>query len=114
MIYGTKVRQETVAVFGNFDCPDAGQMTPSRSRSTTPIQALGMLNSPFTNHQANVFANRVRGSGGGDDVRRAFTIATGRTPTDEEFRRLRSLAREHGLEQVCRVLWNTNEFLFLQ
>ena len=38
MIYAHKVRRESEAVFGAFDCPDAGQSTASRRESTTPIQ----------------------------------------------------------------------------
>ncbi|MEM7234079.1 MAG: DUF1553 domain-containing protein, partial [Planctomycetota bacterium] len=114
MIYGTKIRQESVAVFGDFDCPDAGQTAPKRSRSTTPIQALGMLNSPFVHRQAKLFAQRVRAVGDPvEQVRLAFTIAIGRSPTSQELHRLRGLSSEYGLEQVCRVLWNVNEFLFM-
>jgi hypothetical protein len=114
MIYGTKIRQENVAVFGDFDCPNAGQTAPRRSRSTTPIQALGMLNSPFVNQQAELFSKRVQGGANVYVwVRRAFSIALGRQPTPEELRKLTALAGAYGLEQVCRVLWNTNEFLFL-
>jgi hypothetical protein len=115
MIYGTKIRQENVAVFGEFDCPDAGQMAPKRSRSTTPLQALGMLNSPFISEQAKRFSLRVQGHG--DTTRqmlRVFSMVLGRQPSPEESFRLTQLARSQGVEQVCRVLWNTNEFLFLQ
>ena len=38
MIYAHKVRRETDVVFGAFDCPDGGQSTATRTRSTTPIQ----------------------------------------------------------------------------
>ncbi len=47
MIYMTKVRMENDAVFGVFDCPDAGQTMPKRSRSTTAIQSLNLFNSRF-------------------------------------------------------------------
>ncbi|MEX1224711.1 MAG: DUF1553 domain-containing protein, partial [Pirellulales bacterium] len=52
MIYGMKIRMEQDAVFGAFDCPDGGQVTPKRSRSTTALQALNLLNSPFLLQQA--------------------------------------------------------------
>ena len=44
MIYAHKVRREREAVFGAFDCPDAGQSTARRRESTTPIQALNLFN----------------------------------------------------------------------
>ncbi len=58
MVYMTKVRREHDAVFGAFDAPDAGQVCPKRSRSTTPIQALNMLNSSFMVQQGNLLAVR--------------------------------------------------------
>ncbi len=48
MIYAHKVRREREAVFGAFDCPDAGQSTAHRRESTTPLQALNLFNSRFT------------------------------------------------------------------
>ncbi|MBC7967856.1 MAG: DUF1553 domain-containing protein, partial [Fuerstia sp.] len=59
MIYSHKVRMEPVPVFGAFDCPDAGQATPRRGRSTTAIQALNLLNSPFVLERADKLATRA-------------------------------------------------------
>ena len=47
-------------------------------------------------------------------IRRAFALALGRGPTDDEIRRSLPVVREHGLTALCRVLFNTNEFVFLQ
>ena len=60
MIYMTKVRQERDSVFGTFDCPDCSQLVPRRSRSTTPLQAMGLLNSQFMMEQAQCFSDRPR------------------------------------------------------
>ncbi len=60
MIYAHKVRRERDAVFGAFDCPDAGQSTARRVEITTPIQALNLFNSRFTIDQADAFAARVK------------------------------------------------------
>jgi hypothetical protein len=59
MIYAHKVRREREAVFGAFDCPDAGQSTARRRESNTPIQALNLFNSKFTLEQAEAMAQRV-------------------------------------------------------
>ncbi len=59
MIYAHKVRMISVDVFGAFDCPDAGQMKPSRTRSITPVQSLGLFNSPFVNRQASVLCRAI-------------------------------------------------------
>ena len=117
MIYAHKVRMISVDVFGAFDCPDAGQMKPSRSRSVTPVQSLGLFNSPFANRQSAFFAQRVRaeaGDGVAQQVRHACFLALARSPSSLEQETLITLAREQGLEQVCRALLNTSEFLYLQ
>lgn len=118
MVYAHKVRMESESVFGAFDCPDAGQSTPRRRQSTTPIQALNLFNSRFTLEAASAFATRVENEAGtGADVeskiRRAYQLALGRAPGMEESREASVVAREHGLAAVCRVLFNTSEFLFL-
>lgn len=43
----------------------------------------------------------------------AFRLAIGRHPEEEERRRLVEYGRRHGLENVCRVVFNLNEFLFV-
>ena len=116
MIYQTKVRMAQDSTFGAFDCPDAGQNQPSRPRSTTPLQALNLFNSRFVAQQAELFADRLRREAGDDaaaQVRRGFRLALGREPDDEETRLCAELIRAHGLPTFCRVLFNTNEFLFL-
>ena len=118
MIYATKIRKETIDIFGSFDCPDSGQMMPKRQRSITPLQALSLFNSTFVKRQAGFFAERVRREIPQGDltaqVSRAATLAFSRTLDGNEVSLLVDLCREHGLEQVCRVLQNANEFVFLQ
>lgn len=116
MIYAHKVRREREAVFGAFDCPDAGQSTARRRESTTPIQALNLFNSRFTLEQSHAFAERVKRDTG-DDVRRgierAYEMALGRKPKADELREAEPVVREHGLAVLCRALFNSNEFLFI-
>jgi len=117
MIYAHKIRMQAVDIFGAFDCPDAGQMTPDRTRSITPVQSLSLMNSPFVNRQAGFFAERVEHEVGGDvtaQVDRAFLLACSRPPQVREQESLIKLAQQHGLEQVCRALLNTSKFLYLQ
>lgn len=116
MIYAHKVRRERDAVFGAFDCPDAGQSTPRRRESTTPIQALNLLNSRFTLDVADAFAARVQREAGSDlnaQVRRAYQLALSRNPTDAELSETAPVVREHGLPVLGRALFNCNEFLFV-
>ena len=59
MIYAHKIRMEPDAVFGAFDCPDAGQSVSRRRQSTTPIQALNLFNSQFTIDESKEMAKRI-------------------------------------------------------
>jgi hypothetical protein len=116
MIYQTTVRMRPDETFGAFDCPDGGQIAPRRNRSTTPLQALNLLNSPFLVQQAAFFAERVKteaGSTTADQVRRAFRFAFQRDPTGAESAAAVRLADDHGLAAVCRALFNANEFLYV-
>ena len=117
MIYAHKVRMQAVDIFGAFDCPDAGQMSPRRSRSITPLQALSLMNSPFVNRQAGFLAQRVKAEGGDNSpaqIDYAFRLVYARAPEKSEKKALLHLAGQHGLEQVCRVLFNSSEFVFIQ
>ncbi len=116
MIYAHKVRREREAVFGVFDCPDAGQSTARRRESTTPLQALNLFNSRFTLDESQAFADHVVKQVGDEpakQVRRAYQQALGREPTKAELRDASPIVREYGLETLCRVLFNSNEFVFL-
>ena len=116
MIYAHKVRREREAVFGAFDCPDAGQSTARRRESTTPIQALNLFNSRFTIDAAEAFAARVKREAGGElanQIRRAWQLALSRNPSTEELADAVPAVRDHSLATLCRALFNSNEFLFL-
>jgi hypothetical protein len=116
MIYAHKVRRERDAVFGAFDCPDAGQSTARRRESTTPIQALNLFNSRFTIEQAAAFAERVEREAGPDAASRiglAYRLALGRDPRSDEITAAEPIVVSHGLAVLGRALFNCNEFLFL-
>ena len=114
MVYATKFRQELDDVFGAFDCPDGNQSVPRRGRSTTPMQALNLLNSAFVLDQANHLAARVKKDAGEDaeaQVRRAFHLTLGRAPEARELAAAKKLSAAHGLPALARALFNTHEFI---
>ena len=114
MIYGTRIRLQRPGIFGAFDCPDAGQMAPRRSRSTTPVQSLGLFNSRFVNRHAEFLAERAQTMASIPlQVDLLVQQTLGRPATTDEHRLLGPLATEHGLSQAARVLMNSSEFVFL-
>lgn len=117
MIYQTKVRQEQDGVFGVFDCPDASQVVAQRSRSTTPLQALNLLNSKFIIQQAQIMSDRLlveAPESTAEQVRAAYVHFYARKPTVAEVKDCKGFIQQYGLAALCRVLFNSNEFLFVQ
>lgn len=116
MIYAHKVRREREAVFGAFDCPDAGQSTPRRRESTTPLQALNLLNSRFAIEHSELLSKQIEQIPNlttTERMDRIFWTVLGRGMTEEECRELLPLVDERGLIPLCRALFNSNEFLLI-
>lgn len=115
MLYMTKVRQEKDVVFGAFDCPDASQAVPKRSRSTTPLQALNLLNSRFVMQQAERFVARLNRDAQRDEERieRAWQLCFQRPPRQEEVDEAARFIEQQGWIQFARAMLNTNEFIFI-
>ena len=116
MVFGTTVRQRPDGVFGAFDCPDAGQIAPKRSRSITPLQAFNLLNSSFVMQQSEFFAGRLAKEAGNNakaQARHAFVLAFQREPDRKELEAGAKLIREQGAKILCRALFNANEFVYV-
>ena len=113
MVYMTRVRQERDAIFGAFDCPDFSQVVPQRSRSTTPLQALNLLNSRFVLQQAERFASRLEQaeSDPGARVQLAFRLCFGRSAEPDELHEALEFIRLTNWSQFTRALLNANEFV---
>ncbi len=116
MIYQERMRRVDDRNFTAFDFPDCGQINPKRPVSTTPLQALNLMNSPLTVQQTELIAQRaVAETDGGYEnaTRRLFQIILGREPTQEELDASLEVAESGGLQLVSRSLINSNEFAFL-
>ncbi|HVY68353.1 MAG TPA: PSD1 and planctomycete cytochrome C domain-containing protein [Verrucomicrobiae bacterium] len=116
MVYAAIVRQRPDGVFGAFDCPDGGQIAPKRTRSTTPLQALNLLNSGFILQQAGFLAARIEREAGKEtkaQARRAFALSFDREPDRVELAAAVRLIQEQGSPVFCRALLNANEFAYV-
>jgi hypothetical protein len=114
-IYRFIVRSVPDPFMERLDCPDPSVLTPKRSTTITAIQALATLNNPFMVRMSEHFAGRIRGMSTAPEqqVALATRIALGRPPTVEEQRAYQDYASRYGLENLCRLLFNTNEFMFI-
>ena len=112
MLYQERMRRVDDKMFTAFDFPDCGQVRAKRPVSTTPLQALNLMNSDFVIEQAKLIAERASaeaGKGADAKVRRVFELLLGRQPLADEL----DACREVALPLVCRSLINSNEFAFL-
>ena len=113
-IYRTCLRTGTSPLLDILDCPDPSVATPRRSMTTTPLQALALLNNKFIEHYAERFADRLRREAGDDaaaQVKRAYALALAREPAADEAEVARQFVANHGLTQFCIVLFNASEFI---
>ena len=98
-----------------LDCPAGDQLTPSRNASVTVQQALAMWNNVFVAHYGERFAARLESLAktAEDRVRLGCELALNRPPTREEIVDLVAYAEKHGFANLCRLLLNSNEFMFV-
>jgi hypothetical protein len=106
-IYRFIVRSVPDPLMERLDCPDPSVLTPKRSTTITAIQALALLNHPFVLRMAEHFAERA----GSPEA--AVKLALGRDATELELKGYSEYTAKHGLINLCRLLFNTNEFLFV-
>jgi hypothetical protein len=115
-IYRFVVRTTPQQFLTTLDCPNPANLTPARVNTTTALQALALLNDDFMLRQADDFATRIKSDAGDDataQVTRAFALAFGRQPTETERESAAAFAQAHGLGQLCRLLLNANEFVYV-
>ena len=115
-LYRTWVRSGRNQFLDVFDCPDPSAQAPKRAVTTTPLQALSMLNNSFVLRMTDQFANRVADSSAtsaDEQAREAYRRAFGRSPSDEERTSVAMFIEQHGLAALARVIFNSNEFLYI-
>lgn len=116
-VYRFNPRGGRSSLLDTFDCPDPANTAPRRAVTTTPLQALSLLNNSFVLRMADAFAERVEREAGDavpQQVQRAWQLAVLRQPAPEEQRLSVDLVTQHGLPALCRGLFNTTEFVLIE
>lgn len=111
-IYRMQIQSAKDAVLECFDCPEPSVRTPKRATTTTPLQALALMNSGFVLRRVEAMARNLESAT--DPVAAAYWLAYGREPTPVERRRGEDLKREGGMSSLCWVLLNSSEFLYVK
>jgi hypothetical protein len=116
-VYRMNVNSGKDPLLDAFDCPDPAIKTPRRGVTTTPLQALELMNNSFVQRQAGHLADRGMQAAGGDverAVQEVYRLALGREPTAGERGRAVEAARDRGLSHVCWALLNSTEFVYVR
>jgi hypothetical protein len=115
-VYHQHARSVKPELLGQFDCPDTSLPAPKRVSTTTPLQALSLLNNAFLIDQAGFFAERLEleaGGGAAAQVDLAWRLAFGRPPEPAESADSVRFIEEQGLGLFCRALFNANEMVYV-
>ncbi len=110
-------RLQVPALLRNFDFPSPDATSPKRDQTTTPIQALWLLNNPFGMACAEALANRAGDATKADAWTTAlYRIALQRTPSKEELSFVKEFLIKQGPEgpvRVAQAILASNEFTFV-
>jgi mono/diheme cytochrome c family protein len=114
-VYRFVVRGGERIMLDSFDCPDPSVATPQRSVSNTPVQALTLLNNEFVLRQAGFLAERLQAHSPQleQQIRQAYQLLYGREAKDHELKLGQEFVRQQSLALYCRVLLNSNEFVYV-
>ena len=111
------------AMFESFDAPDGIQSCSRRVESNTAPQSLTLLNGQWTVQESNRLAERLAGTA--DDrelIDKAWLAIYARSARTEEVASARTFLERQTAEmgskkaaaaELVRVLFNTNEFLYV-
>src|SRR5262249_35312883 len=114
-IYRFIVRSQQQPFMTTLDCADPSILVARRNESVSPLQALALLNNSFMLTMSGAFARGIEKTCPDSTTRisRAFSGALSRAPSSEELAELTEFTYKNGLANTCRLLFNLNEFNFV-
>lgn len=115
-IYAFQRRSMPLPMMASFDSPVFSESCDRRSMTTTPLQALSMMNGNLLQDESLHLAQRVEKEAGTTDRNRqiayVFELILNRKARPDEIKQFATF--NGGLEALCRVLVNSNEFLYVE
>lgn len=114
-VYRLIVRSVPDPFMMTLDCADASAAVAKRNETVTPLQSLAMLNNKFMVRMAEHFAKRVERleDSPAEQIVAAWRLAFAREPRNEELLLMIDYVEQHGLANACRMIFNMNEFVFV-
>jgi len=114
-VYIFQRRSLPLPMMSAFDANVFSESCDRRSSTTTPLQALSMMNGYLVEEESAHLATRIEkevGEKKPDQIRRLFELVLGRGPKAQELDRFASYPGK--LDGLARVLFNSNEFLYTE
>ncbi|MBI2480173.1 MAG: DUF1553 domain-containing protein [Planctomycetia bacterium] len=114
-IYRFIVRSQPDPFMTTLDCADSSQSTPLRNETLTSLQALSLLNNKFNLAMSRRFAERLQRERDSLPMQIDFgmQLVAGRSASEAERESLQAYATQYGIANLCRVLFNLSEFVYL-
>ncbi len=116
-VYHQNARASRIDLLSDFDAPDCAFSASRRIPTTTPSQALALMNHSFTMAMAQAFAERLtRTAGAGNtpaQIALAFELTCGRSPNSSEAAAATALIDQFGLRAFCRAMLNSSEMIYV-
>jgi len=113
-IYRMQVITGRSPLLDALDCPSPSITQPRRSPTSTPLQALALMNDSFVVRQSLKLAARLKDQQPDlqKQIELAYEFSYSRKPTAEELQAGLNVAKDHGLETLCWAIYNSSEFLY--
>jgi hypothetical protein len=112
-VYGKVSRTRMNNLLRQYDFPDPMQTSPGRDLTTTSLQQLFLMNSPFIHNLAGTLAKSVEAeSDTPAKVRALYRKILSRDPSAKELDLAITYLNQGALEQYAQVLLSTNEEIF--
>lgn len=114
-VYIFQRRSLPLPMMASFDAIVFSESCERRTTTTTPLQALSMMNGDLVNEEAAHLAKRVMQEAGDSrsaQIERAFELVLSREASTQELAKF--AGSEKPLESLCRVLLNSNEFIYVE
>jgi len=118
-LYLERRRKDRDRFLDTFDMPLPTTTRGKRDVTTTPSQAITMLNASFVRHQAKTWAEEHEDQPPEESLRALVRYALTRPPAEDEMATLTDFQHDNGggvagLTEAAHLLFNLKEFLYLR
>lgn len=115
-VYRFSPRGAKRTILDVFDCPDPSAKAPKRQVTITPLQALSLMNHQFVlevSDNMEVLLSRAHDTAA-EQIRHLYRLAYSRHPSLDEIQAAEIFLSQTDLSSLCRVIFNSNEFLYVR